>query len=101
MGWSGVMPDSEGVYLASLKGNLIALNGANGTQLWEIPIESTNNSGNFLGCSTAAASVAIYGTPAIDRDIIYLAGYNGVIYAYDKNTRLSKSKILDETINNQ
>ncbi len=93
MGWSGVMPDSEGVYLASLKG---ILNGANGTQLWEIPIESTNNSGNFLGCSTATASVAIYGTPAIDEDIIYLAGYNGVIYAYDKNTRLSKSKILDE-----
>jgi len=83
-------------YLTSLKGNLIALNSSNGNPLWEIPIESQNNSGNFLGCSNTAASVAVYGTPAINEDIIYLAGYNGVIYAYDKNTRLSKAKIIDE-----
>jgi outer membrane protein assembly factor BamB len=96
MGWSGVVTTSESIYLGSAQGNLIALNLVNGNPLWEIPIEATASGSNFLGCAAGSTAVAIYGKPAIDGDLIYLAGYNGVIYTYSITTRLSKSKALDE-----
>ncbi len=94
-GWPGVAVGPQGIYFPS-KGSLVALNQVNGTSIWNAPVENVAGGGGFLSCNTGGAVVAIYGTPVMDGDLIYVAGYNGYIYTYSVSTRLSKSQPLNE-----
>jgi len=94
-GWPGVAIDTQGIYFPS-QGSLVALNPVNGTSIWNVPVENVAGGGGFLSCNTGGAAVAIYGTPVLDGDLIYVAGYNGYIYTYSVSTRLSKSQPLNE-----
>jgi outer membrane protein assembly factor BamB len=94
-GWPGVAIDTQGIYVPS-QGSLVALNLVNGTSIWNVPVENVAGGGGFLSCDAGGAAVAIYGTPVLDGDLIYVAGYNGYIYTYSVSTRLSKSQPLNE-----
>jgi outer membrane protein assembly factor BamB len=94
-GWPGVAIDTQGIYVPS-QGSLVALNPVNGTSVWNVPVENVAGGGGFLSCDAGGAAVAIYGTPVLDGDLIYVAGYNGYIYTYSVSTRLSKSQPLNE-----
>ncbi len=52
---------------------------------WEYPI--TAPSGGGLSCSQTSTSVAIYGTPAVDGDLVFTGGYNGKVYALNTSAR--------------
>jgi outer membrane protein assembly factor BamB len=67
VGWSGAITADDTLFIASVDGNLIALNTSDGTRRWGVP----------LGTS----SVAVYGTPAVVGDLVYVGGYNGKVYA--------------------
>ncbi|MGD9143798.1 MAG: PQQ-binding-like beta-propeller repeat protein, partial [Dehalococcoidia bacterium] len=60
-------------------------------QHWAEVLQGASSSGLF-GCSPltggcgGAMAVAIYGTPAIGDEFVYIAGYNGRVYAYDQET---------------
>ena len=95
-GWPGVAIGADSIYFPS-RGSLLALNLVNGTSVWNVPVENVAGGGGFLSCNAGGAAVAIYGTPQLDGDLIYAAGYNGYIYTYSVSTRLSKSKPLNET----
>jgi len=68
-GWSGAIIADDTLFIASVEGKLIALNTSDGSRLW--PMDS------MLGTS----GTAIYGTPAVEGDLVYVGGYNGKVYA--------------------
>lgn len=79
-GWSGGTIADDTLFLGSIEGKLIALNTSSGARLWEVPFETSSTGGGF-GCRPTATTVAIYGTPAVEGELVYIGGYNGKIYA--------------------
>jgi outer membrane protein assembly factor BamB len=79
-----------------MEGKLVVLATDNGSRLWAEPLKATEQTGGGVGCAPASTSVAIYGSPAVAGDLVYVSGYNGKIYAISSSTRLSKDKYLDE-----
>ena len=83
VGWSGgVVADDGTLFVGSIEGKLVAVNIADRASQWSEPLQAVGSTGGF-GCTAAPAGVAIYGTPAVDGDLVYLSGYNGKIYAFD------------------
>ena len=85
-GWSGVVIADGNLFLGSTEGKLIALNTSGGSHLWEVTMETPRPSSIF-GCAQSPTPVAIYGTPVVAGDLVYVGGYNGKVYAFrfDKN----------------
>lgn len=79
------------------EGKLAAVNTSDGNRLWEVSLEASRPTGGGFGCAPTTMPVAIYGPPAVAGDLVYIAGYNGRIYAISASTRLSQDKYLDET----
>jgi outer membrane protein assembly factor BamB len=67
------------------EGKLVAINAETGVQRWEIPLTGAVSSGGF-GCSQATTPVAIYGSPVLYEELVYVAGYNGKVYAINAET---------------
>jgi len=80
-----------------LEGKLVAVDTSNGNRLWEVSLEASGPTGGGYGCAPSATPVAIYGNPAVAGDLVYIAGYNGSIYAISASTRLSKDRHVNET----
>jgi len=71
-GWSGATIVDDTLFVASIEGRLVALNTSDGSRLWPDSV---------LGSSESKSKVAIYGTPAVEGELVYLGGYNGKVYA--------------------
>jgi len=80
-----------------MEGKLVAVDTSNGNRLWEVSLEASGPSGGGFGCASSATPVAIYGNPAVAGDLVYIAGYNGRIYAISASTRLSTDRYVNET----
>lgn len=93
-GWSGGAIADGTLFVGSMEGKLVAVDTANGSLLWAEPLKAEPAGGIFSGCAPASTVVAIYGTPAVSGDLVYVGGYNGKIYAISSSTRLSKDKDL-------
>ena len=85
VGWSGGVVADGTLFLGSTEGKLVAVNIADGSSQWSESLQASGSTGGF-GCVTASAGVAIYGTPAMSGDLIYIGGYNGKIYAFDSDS---------------
>ena len=73
-GWAGAIATDSGTFVGSLDGRLVSLNKTRGDFLW---------SGEDVGrLGTDEAKVAIYSTPAASGELVYIAGYNGKVYAF-------------------
>lgn len=79
-----------------LEGKLVAVSAADGNRLWEAPLEASRAAGGGFGCAPQATPVAVYGSPAVAGDLVYIAGYNGRIYAISASTRLSQDRYVNE-----
>jgi len=65
-----------------MEGKLVAANTSDSSRLWQVTLEDTSSAGGGFGCAPAATTVAIYGSPAVSADLVYVGGYNGKIYAF-------------------
>lgn len=74
-GWSGPGVQDGIVYIASRDGGLMAVNSSNGDVLWFYAMVTT--SGGGLSCGPTSTPTAIYATPIVDGDLVYVATYNG------------------------
>lgn len=84
-GWSGVAVTDNTLYIASMGGNLVALNAQNRERVFaDHPFRATTPSS--FGCGGGQQPVAIYGTPAVGSDLVYLAGHDGKVYAINAKT---------------
>ena len=69
VGWSGVACSDSNIFVASIEGRLFGLNKSDGKPLWQsYQIQSSNN------------GVAVYSTPTVYQDLVYVAGYDGRVY---------------------
>ena len=95
VGWSGVAISDGTLYVGSADGRLVAIK-SDGSRVWSEPLKFPAPSGGCAsspegttggGCSSSASTaVAIYGTPVIAGDLVYLSGYNGKVHAFDVPT---------------
>ena len=85
IGWSGGVVADGTLFLGSIEGRLVAVSIADGARQWSEPLPASGSTGGF-GCVAAPAGVAIYGTPVVAGDLVYIGGYNGKIYAFDSSS---------------
>ena len=83
MGWSGATVSGDSIFVGSLDGRLVGFNTTSHERLWE--------NSEDAGWLSKESQVAIYGTPVVAGDLVYLAGYNGKVYAF-----LADSGVKDE-----
>jgi outer membrane protein assembly factor BamB len=95
VGWSGGTITDGTLFVGSREGRLVAISLADSSRRWSEALKMSGQSAGFLGCQPMAAGggcgggptgVAIYGTPAVADGLVYIAGYNGKIYAFDTST---------------
>ncbi|MBE0430378.1 MAG: PQQ-binding-like beta-propeller repeat protein [Dehalococcoidia bacterium] len=92
-GWSGTAFHDGIVYAGSADGRVVAVDAATGSLKWHYPI--TAPSGGGLSCGPAAVSAAIYTTPIVEGDLVYVGTYTaqgGRMYAL----RISDGQIIWE-----
>ncbi|UCE98395.1 MAG: PQQ-binding-like beta-propeller repeat protein [Dehalococcoidia bacterium] len=78
-GWSGVTAADGNIYFGSTGGAVIAMDAESGAEIWRKPLEVSSSGG--LGCAPSEVSVPLYGTPAVLGELLYVAGFDGKIYA--------------------
>ncbi|MBN1366747.1 MAG: PQQ-binding-like beta-propeller repeat protein [Dehalococcoidales bacterium] len=84
-GWSGATIADSHIYVGSLDGKLVGLEEATGNRLFNpLPLE-TGTTGGFLGCGASPVIIAIYGTPVVYGEKVFVAGNNGRIYSIGAN----------------
>jgi outer membrane protein assembly factor BamB len=81
-GWSGGTIEGNTLYLGTMDGRLVAVDITDGSRLWSTKLAVYATSGGAFGCSQGTTSVAIYGSPAVSDNVVYVGGYNGKVYAY-------------------
>ncbi len=85
-GWSGGTMADGTLVVGSMEGELVSINTSDGSRLWAEPLKASESSGGGFGCAPASTVVAIYGSPAVGGDLVYVGGYNGKIYAITSKT---------------
>ena len=86
VGWSGGEVAGDKLFVGSKEGRLVAVNIDDDSILRADPLVGQTQGGLFscasIGCGGGSTAVPIYGTPAVSGELVYIAGYNGKIYAY-------------------
>lgn len=86
-GWSGGAIVDGTLFIGSMEGKLVTISTADGSRLRAVSLEVLAPSGG-LGCSAPAPqAVAIYGSPAVSDNLVYVGGYNGIVsaFAFDRD----------------
>lgn len=97
LGWSGGVVSNGTLFVGSKEGKLVAVNLADESRQWTESLKAASQGGGFGcvpamagggcgACGAGAPGVAIYGTPEVSGDLVYIGGYNGKIYAYVSDT---------------
>lgn len=89
-GWSGTAVSDGLLFIGTKEGRLASVRISDGLRQWSEPLKIPSagglgcapSAGGAGGCSSAPAGVAIYGTPVVYKDLVYIAGYNGKVYAF-------------------
>ena len=68
-GWSGGAVAGDTLYIGTREGELVALDRKTGETLWRFELQGEER------------NRAIYGTPAVVGDMVYVGGYDGLLYA--------------------
>lgn len=98
-GWAGVSMYDGKLFTVSGSGQLNVVSASDMSMFKVTAISETSSSG--FGCGPTSSNIAVYGTPAVAGNLVYVAGYNGKIYAYDRTTlELKRNEVLDKD-NNQ
>ena len=80
-GWPGTTVHDGIIYAGSTDGRVVAINSSTENLEWDYPIAPVTAPSSGLSCGQTSAPTAIYGTPVVDRDIVYIGTYSGEVYA--------------------
>ena len=72
-GWSSGSVSGENLYIGTMEGELLAVHKETGDLSWRRQIPTAEDSDR-----------AIYGSPAVTDSAVYIGGYDGSLYAYDR-----------------
>jgi outer membrane protein assembly factor BamB len=80
-GWAGTVVYEGTVYVGTLDGRVAAINSSTENLEWAYSIAPVTAPSSGLSCGQASVATAIYGTPVVDRDLVYIGTYSGQVYA--------------------
>jgi len=87
-GWSGTVLNNDGIlYAASMDGKVVAVNPSTRNLEWSYTIVASSSSSGFMSCGQTSVPTAIYGTPAVDGNLVYIGSYSGKVYALSTSAR--------------
>jgi outer membrane protein assembly factor BamB len=78
-GWSGTAFHDGIIYTGSRDGRIVAINASSQGILWSYIITTTASGG--MACGPATVPSAIYTTPIVDGDLVYIGTYSGQVLA--------------------
>ena len=82
-GWAGGAVSDGKLFVASMNGKLIAIDSSTGMILGNAVQLTTSSSGGLsCSCSGAGSTVAIYASPVLQGQMVYIGGTDGKLYAY-------------------
>jgi outer membrane protein assembly factor BamB len=84
-GWSGTVSHNDMLYIGSMDGKVVAVNWSTQNLEWSYTI-ATHSSGS-MSCSQTSIPTAMYGTPAVDRDLVYIGTYDGRVLSLSASAR--------------
>lgn len=91
-GWTVLTAESGVVYTVLSTGRVVALDAAQGNELWSYPSEQAAKGG--LGCSlprtgsenAEAPLDAVYGIPVLTDELVLVASYDHHLYAFERSS---------------
>ena len=86
-GWSGTVVHDGIAYVGTVDGRVVAINSSTGNLAWSYSIAPVTASSSSLACAQTSAPTAIYGTPVVDRDTVYIDTYSGQVLALNMLAR--------------
>jgi outer membrane protein assembly factor BamB len=86
-GWSGTAVHDGIAYVGTMDGRVVAINSSTGNLEWSYSIAPVTASSSGLSCGQTSTTTAIYCTPVVDRDIVYIGTYSGQVLALNTLAR--------------
>lgn len=82
-GWAGGVVSDGTIFVGSMEGKLVALGVSDGNLRGDpITLVAQAQSSGFGCVPTGSSAVAVYGSPVVDGDLVYIGGYDGKVRAY-------------------
>jgi outer membrane protein assembly factor BamB len=86
-GWSGTVVHNGIAYVGTLDGRVVAINLSTENLEWTYSTAPVTAPSSGLSCGQTSSPTAIYGTPVVDRDIVYIGTYSGQVLALNMLAR--------------
>jgi len=80
-GWAGTAVHEGIIYVGTMDGRVVAINSSTENLEWSYSTTPVTAPSGGLSCGQTSAPTAIYGTPVVDRDMVYIGTYSGEVYA--------------------
>jgi len=82
-GWAGGVVVDDTIIVGSRGGKIMALDASDGTLQGDPVVLTVKLPSSVFGCGGGGtAGVAIYSSPVVNEDLVYVGGYNGKVYAF-------------------
>ncbi len=88
-GWSGTVFHDGVLYVGSMDGRVVAVDPSTRNLEWSYAL-AVHSGGGMMSCGQTSVPTAIYGTPAVDGDLVYVGSYNGKVLALNTSARSQK-----------
>jgi outer membrane protein assembly factor BamB len=86
-GWSGTAVHEGTIYVGTMDGRVVAINSSTENLKWSYTTAPVTAPSSGLSCGQTSAATAIYGTPVVDGDIVYIGTYSGQVLALNMLAR--------------
>jgi outer membrane protein assembly factor BamB len=86
-GWSGTAFHDGIIYVGTKDGRVVAVNSSTENPEWSYSTAPVAAPSGGLSCGQTSVPTAIYGTPVVDRDIVYIGTYSGQVLALNMLAR--------------
>jgi outer membrane protein assembly factor BamB len=86
-GWAGTAVHEGIIYVGTMDGRVVSINSSTENLEWSYSTTPVTAPSGGLSCGQTSAPTAIYGTPVVDRDIVYIGTYSGQVLALNMLAR--------------
>jgi len=86
-GWSGTVVHDGIAYVGTVDGRVVAINSSTENLEWSYSTTPVTAPSSGLSCGQTSVLTAIYSTPVVDRDIVYIGTYSGQVLALNMLAR--------------
>jgi outer membrane protein assembly factor BamB len=86
-GWAGTTFHDGIIYAGTRDGRVVAINSSTENLEWIYSTTPVTTPSGGLSCGQTSITTAIYGTPFVDRDIVYIGTYSGQVLALNMLAR--------------